>query len=289
MKKIFFIIVITLSAFICEAQLNIILNMKARPDAAIVTWNTKREILTLIVTAPQGAAPHFKINATITTTDGTPVATTDMLRAQERTINPGAANIFYAAEVLDMQAMVFMGSYRNKLNTTGKLPVGTYIITVKLDEVTGVGTISNIQSKAFVSAGTLLPVLLMPANEAELPSQSAQTAITFRWTALSPLPQEPVHYRIQVFEVLENQKPMQALRANMPLLNKEVVSTTQYIWNPQIGFTDSLPHQYVWTVQTLDGKGNIISAEGITNEGRAEASTFKISFNNHKHYNSKQQ
>jgi len=90
--------------------------------------------------------------------------------------------------------------------------------------------------KPFFLAATQLPVLMKPYNEEILDGNIAQTAITFRWTPLTPRTPNPVTYRLQVFEILEYQTPMQALRANQPLLDQEVIGTTQYIWRPQLPF-----------------------------------------------------
>ena len=117
----------------------------------------------------------------------------------------------------------------------------------------------------------------MPANEAVLPTAIAQTAITFRWTALAPRPTAAVRYRVQVFEVLANQTPMQALRSNQPLLDKEVVNDMQYIWQPQLSFANGTENKFVWTVQSFDFQGQIISGEVPNGEGRSEAKTFTVS------------
>lgn len=278
MKKII-IIIVTLFAiqFVRAQPVNINLVMNPRPIANIGDWAGRRDVLTLIATPPaQGGARNVKINTTIKTADGTSVAVTDMQRAPVKALVQGGTTIFYAADVVNIQAMVFTGSFQDKLNRTGKLPAGNYQIIVRLDSTDLPIELSNTQTKVFFLSATQLPVLIIPFNGDLLPTAAAQTAITFRWTALVPRPTEPVHYRVQVFEVLANQTPMQALRSNQPLLNQEVVGTTQYIWRPQLSFANESINKFVWTVQSFDNKNEIITGEVPNGEGRSEAKTFNV-------------
>ena len=279
MKKIT-IVIATLFAFqFVQAQLvNINLVMNSRPIANIGDWSGRRDVLTLIATPPaQGGARNVKINTTIKTADGASVAVTDMQRAPVKALVQGGTTIFYAADVVNLQAMVFTGSYQDKLNRTGKLPAGNYQIIVRLDSTDLPVELSNTQTKVFFLSATQLPVLIMPVNGDLLPAAMAQTAITFRWSALVPRPTEPVHYRVQVFEVLGNQTPMQALRSNQPLLDQEVVGTTQYIWRPQLSFVRDSVNKFVWTIQSFDNKNEIIAGEVPNGEGRSEAKIFTVS------------
>jgi hypothetical protein len=69
---------------------------------------------------------------------------------------------------------------------------------------------------------------------------------------------------------------MQALRGNQPLLDKTVTDLTQYIWNPQLPFIDSLPTRFVWSIQCFDFQNHIITGEVPNGEGRSEAKTFMV-------------
>lgn len=256
---------------------NINLVMNPRPVANISDWAGRRDVLTLIATPPaQGGARNVKINTIIKTADGTTVAVTDMQRAPVKALVQGGTTIFYAADVVNLQAMVFTGSFQDKINRTGKLPAGNYQIIVRLDSTDLPIEVSNTQTKVFFLSATQLPILVMPVNGDLLPVIMAQTAITFRWTALVPRPAEPVHYRVQVFEVLASQTPMQALRSNQPLLNQEVIGTTQYIWRPQLSFVKDSINKFVWTIQSFDNKNEIITGEVPNGEGRSEPKTFTV-------------
>ncbi len=278
MKKITILLVTLFTNQIVNAQANLTLAMNPRPVANISDWAGRRDVLTLIASpSPIGKMPdNIKINTIIKTTDGTTVAVTDMLKAPIKALVKNGNTIFYAADVVNLQAMVFESSFQNKLNKTGKLPAGSYQIIVELDSTSLPIALSNTQTKIFFLAATLLPVLITPANEAILNPAVAQTAITFRWTALSPKPTDVVHYHVQVFEVLSDQTPMQALRSNQPLLDKEVVGTTQFIWEPQLSFADGKDKKFVWTIQSFDFQGQVITGEVPNGEGRSEAKVFVI-------------
>ena len=90
----------------------------------------------------------------------------------------------------------------------------------------------------------------------------------------------PVTYRVQVFEVLENQTPVQALRSNQPVLDQQVIAATQFIWRPQLGMADpgngSKGLQFIWTIQSLDNSGNPITRTDGNGEGRSEPLIFYI-------------
>jgi hypothetical protein len=115
----------------------------------------------------------------------------------------------------------------------------------------------------------------------------------FRWTPIIPRPQEKFQYRLQVFEVLENQQPVQALRSNQPVLDKTTFDATQFIWQPQgiLGFVEDenmdstgtrkgwngtvKGKKFVWTIQTLDALQNPIAVDG-NSEGRSEPIIFTV-------------
>ena len=137
------------------------------------------------------------------------------------------------------------------------------------------------QCKNFYLATTQLPILMKPYNEEVMDAKKAQTAIIFRWSPVVPTQQSPVTYRIQVFEVLPTQSPVQALRSNQPLLDKEIVAATQYIWQPQLTFmpydneTKKLP-TFIWTIQSLDANHNPVTQTDGNGEGRSEPIIFFI-------------
>ena len=140
---------------------------------------------------------------------------------------------------------------------------------------------------------------MMPANEQELNANIAQSAITFRWTPVVPNAASPVTYRLQVFEVLENQHDVQALRSNQPLLDKNIVGTTQFIWSPQLSMMPTnisensvedstqkkeevnkkaTAKKFIWSIQTLDNTGMPLNQTDGNGESRSEPLVFYVKF-----------
>lgn len=278
MKKLFFLAILICGSTPLLAQANIILTMSPKPVPHVADWAVRRDITNLVVSpAAVGTYPvRVKINTTIQTTDGTTVAVTDMQKALVHTLLPGTTTLFTGADIISFEAMQFQGSYLTRIKRTGMLPSGNYQLVVRLDSAELPVAVSNTQTKFFFLSATQLPVLIAPAANAGLPAETAQSAISFRWTPVCPRPSEPVHYRVQVFEVLTSQSPMQALRSNQPLLNQEVTGTTQYIWRPGLSFADEKEHRFVWTIQTYDYNGQLITGETGNGEGRSEAGVFTV-------------
>lgn len=277
MKKLLNFCALLCSMLPTNAQVNIVLNVQPTPAANFNTWSQRNEVITLVSAgSAQGSTLSIKINATLETADGTPVAKTDITRAALRQLPAAGSAIFYAKDVFDPGAFIFNSAFQNQLNQTGKLKAGTYRLIVSLFNAAGTAQISNEQTKIFTIVAAQLPVLIAPANEAILNEEAAQTAIVFRWTPILPRPQEPVSYTILVFEILDGQTPMQALRSNQPILNTEVRGATQYVWRPQLGMAEEGRNKFIWTIRSTDVSGTAITGESTNGDAVSEPSTFSF-------------
>lgn len=98
------------------------------------------------------------------------------------------------------------------------------------------------------------------------------------WTGLIPNNAAPPIYRVQVFEILPGQTPMQAFRGNYPILDAPALrGMTQYIWHTNLSMIDTLAnYKFIWTVQTLDMEGEPIPSNDMTIQGRSEPAIFTI-------------
>ncbi len=281
-------------AQLAPLRLNLVLN--GTPPANLSEWGNRSDVLTLIVTAAAtatGFTVPVKIKTEIKTTDGTVIGATDLAKAATYTISQ-ATTLFYATNVLPLENMLFTGKYKSSLQRSGKLPSDNYMLCVQLVRPADYIPVSDLVCKNFYLATTQLPILMKPYNEEVLDGKIAQTAITFRWTPVTPKLTEPVTYRLQVFEVLEFQTPVQALRSNQPLLDREVRSATQFIWRPQLSFInaenasmDSLPKYelkekrngkalFIWTIQSLDKRGLPVTQTDGNGEARSEPLIFYV-------------
>ena len=263
------------------AQIRFTLIVNAQPPAQLSEWGNRREVLTLIVTAQGTIGGQFKIKTEIKTLDGTVIGSADLAKVPVFTPSSTGTLILVANDVIPLEFMVFTGKYKTSLERTGKLPADNYTICVRPVNITDYTPLGEEQCKNFYLATTQLPILMKPYNEEVIDAKKAQTAIIFRWSPVVPAQPSPVTYRIQVFEVLPTQSPVQALRSNQPLLDKEVLAATQLIWQPQLSFlpydeeTKKLP-TFVWTIQSLDKDKNPVVRTDGSGEGRSEPLIFFV-------------
>ena len=277
---------------IAQFKINLVLN--ATPPANLSEWGNRSDVLTLIISSPGAVTVPVKIKTEIKTTDGTVIGATDLANAATYTISQ-ATTLFYATDVLPLENMLFTGKYKSSLQRSGKLPSDNYILCVQLVRPTDYIPVSDVVCKNFYLATTQLPILMKPYNDEVLDGKIAQTSITFRWTPVVPRLRDPVTYRLQVFEVLLFQTPLQALRGNQPLLDREVRSATQFIWRPQLDFIaaqnnevmDTLPKDemkekrtgkniFIWTIQSLNTRGLPVTQSDGNGEARSEPMIFYV-------------
>lgn len=285
MKKFLVLLAIAFGCFDAPAQIMTTLTLNPTPPATLADWSIRKEILIYLCTVDMPAGSiAAKVKTELKLTDGTVVATTDLARSKTIVFNNGTT-ILSAVDAVPLEAMVFTGKYKSSLEHSGKLVAGTYQLFVQLVKPADFVPVSNQTNKVFTVAALQLPVLVMPANEIELDAAKARTAITFRWTPLTPRMQQLPRYRIQVFEVQDNQTPMQAFRSNQPLLDREVAGTTQFIWQPQLSFIktnlsdttgQSTKQTFIWTIQTLDNMGRPVGDGNVNGDGRSEPIVFHV-------------
>jgi hypothetical protein len=258
------------------AQLNATLTVN-QPSATLSEWAINNTTITYVVeNIGAGGSKQVIIKATLKTTDGTTVATTDLAKAQVFAI-PSGSRIFFAKDVFPLEVMIFSGSYKTTLEKTGKLPSGTYQLEVQLVAPATYAALTGLQTRVFNLTAPQLPYLITPMNNDSLNAKKAETAIIFRWTPLVPRTNEQPYYRLQVFEILPYQQPLQALRGNQPLLDVMVRSITQYIWRPQIPFSvDSTGKKFIWTIQTLNQARQPFVQTTGNGESRSESFIFWV-------------
>jgi len=294
MKKIITSIVLLSTVQLLFAQFNTTLSLSGRPPANLTEWGIRKDVLTFIIAPPQSVSFDVKIKATIKTLDGTIVGNTNLNTARIFTPVQGSTLVLNSLDVLPLENIIFTGKYQATLQKTGKLPADNYMLCVQLVRATDYVPASTEVCKTFYLTAYQLPILTQPGNEQELNAKLAQTAITFRWTPVSPASPTVVTYRIRVFEILENQHDVQALRSNQPLLDKNIVGATQFIWLPQISMMpyvgeenkpDSaskrvIGKKFIWTIQTLDNLGQPLNQTDGNGESLSEPKVFFVANKN---------
>ncbi len=107
--------------------------------------------------------------------------------------------------------------------------------------------------------------LLSPENKSVIaPVENA--AINFRWTPLVPKPQQPVTYRLKVWQLMQGQNSTQAMRTNKPIVTKDVADITEASISNIYTGPCRPPYlcDFVWSVQAIDkDEKPIASSEGV--------------------------
>lgn len=281
MKK-YFVTLFVWGCFLNQlvAQINTTLTVQSQPPANLSEWSIRNMILNYVVDYGRPDPQQVVFKTEIKLLDGTIVASTDLQKLSTILLNRGVS-IFYSKDVMPFEYMVFSGQFKNSIEKTGKLPAGQYQICVSILQSGTFQVLAAERCRIFNLYGVQLPFLMMPVNQSIIPKLAAQNAITFRWTPVIPQSAiAPATYRLQVFEILSNQQPVQALRANQPILDISLRGVTQYIWQPRLSFptTDSTV-RYIWTIQTLDATGLPILTSDGNGESRSEPFIFKVETN----------
>ncbi|WP_255069722.1 hypothetical protein [Lacihabitans sp. LS3-19] len=258
-----------------QIQANLILN--SNPPSYLSDWGNGRAgqlIINNTGNATQVELTGIKIRTSIFNENMDLVCKSILNSAQTITLNRGQ-NIIRMDRVLQLENQQF-SALANYLARSGKLSPGLYTLTVEIFDATTGKLLTNIIERIFNQVNYVLPFLLSPVDKSWLDPNTAQSAIQFRWSSLVPLSQEKTTYRLQVFEILNNQTPMQALRSNQPILDTYVDRTTQYIWRPNMNIKNAMYNTFIWTVQTLDYKGEPVSIQDQNSQGRSEPRVFGI-------------
>ena len=281
MKRIFLVLVFInfLSVYSVLAQIAVTLNISYPAPTYLSDWSNSRSGLMTVVlnSAGQQETTMVKFRTQLQNSNGDIIAASKDASARVYTIRSGATT-FTLDKALQLENMQFIdGSIVRKIQTSGKFPADNYTLCVEL--LSGLNDVSLTKvpvCRPFAQINYQLPFLLSPNDKVWLDANIAQSLITFRWSSLVPMNKEGVFYRLQVFEVLSGQEPMQALRGNHPILETEIKGTTQYFWRPQLSFKDSFSHVFIWTVQTLDSKGIPVPSTDENNQGRSEPRVFGV-------------
>lgn len=275
-KKRILSVLLLLTVSLASAQISVNLALNSRLQPRPADWANPMNGQLVISYIPQAVNdPYVKLRTTLSD-GGMVIASSNMASARLYTLKDGV-NLLGMADVFQVQNLRFSGKNETLLQRTGQLKAGLYEITVEVMNAAG-DVVRAKQTRSFSITGYQLPLLMSPADGSMLDAHTAQNTIVFRWTSLIPGLAGPPGYKIQVFEVLPGQTPMQAFRANQPLLNDWVSrGTTQYIWRPGLAMLDSTANKkFIWTVQTFDREGKPVQAMETNNEGRSQPAIFSI-------------
>lgn len=267
-----------LTVQVARAQITLNLALSSRPQPWLSDWVNPVNGQMIISYTPGTVLndPSVKLKTTLLDESGNIIGASNINSARVYNLRAGV-NQFTMADALQLQNLVLSGNVQNLLQRTGRLAAGQYQLMVEVMNTRG-DIVRARQTRPFFITSYQLPILMYPANGASLDAHVAQNTIIFRWTSLIPGSQELPQYRVQVFEILPGQTPMQAFRGNRPLLDEPAIhGTTQYIWRPNLPMLDSTANSlFIWTVQTIDAKGLPIPGMDMNIQGRSEPAIFSI-------------
>ncbi len=280
MKKYKLLLFIGILLFTQEIKAQIMLNLalNSRPQPYLSDWANPVNGQ-MIISFMQGPAlddPSVKLKTTLLDQSGSVLGVSNLNASRIYMLKPGV-NQFTMADALQLQNLMLPGNVQNILQRTGRLAAGQYQLMVEIMNAAG-DIVRAKQTKPFFITSYQLPILMSPANGAGLDAHIAQNMITFRWTSIIPASSELTFYRVQVFEILPGQEPMQAFRGNRPVLDEPAIrGTTQFIWRPNLPMLDSTANRrFIWTVQSLDVNGLPVPSADMTSQGRSEPAIFNI-------------
>ncbi|MEP7237699.1 MAG: hypothetical protein ABI685_07540 [Ferruginibacter sp.] len=117
-------------------------------------------------------------------------------------------------------------------------------------------------------------ILLSPADGKLLNGRESSKPVLFRWTAMVPKPKETVTYRLKVWQLMQGQNGVEAMRINQPIITKDVYSITQAAISNLYTGPCKPPYlcDFVWSVEVFSGD------EPVTGKtyGASELYSFKF-------------
>jgi hypothetical protein len=188
------------------------------------------------------------------------------------------------APAADFNTMTKVWSGSNAASFLGKdctLAPGDYEVSVQFfgynngkyiplsDEKTKLFTIKGNDQQAYQP-----PQAIAPANGTSFAEADIKKPITFRWTPVIPKPQDAITYRLSVWQLMVGQTGAQAMKANTPIITKDVDNITQAVLNNLVSGPCDPPMicDFIWTVQALDREGKPVGG----NNGTSGANEFNI-------------
>ncbi|MFM9945803.1 MAG: hypothetical protein ACKVQB_11295 [Bacteroidia bacterium] len=244
------VVLFSLSTGSLQAQ-NIQVIMSPNPSPYISDWQEKTETAILVISNTGTSDIQVKIKTELYDGKGSLVANTDASKMTVIIVPPGV-NQFNAEDIFPSNAVSYKGSLQVSTVKTGRIPDDNYKLCVTLiDPQTGapVGT-SGTVCKIFNILAFQAPVLINPRDNESI-QETGIKGIMFRWSPVTPSPKTIVTYRLQIWEVLDGQNEMTALRSNQPIVEKDLKGVLQTQWPfdfamPEVG------KKYVWTITPLD-------------------------------------
>ncbi|MES2276363.1 MAG: hypothetical protein V4592_10095 [Bacteroidota bacterium] len=272
MKKLLTVVLVafTMQLF---AQTNPItainITLPANPDANTANWGTGASMLTITANAKATAG---RIDPAVTESKILVI-----IKKNGSKICGAYTSGNAPASGFNNLTKVWSGS--NAISLLGQdctLPPGDYELSVQFFgySLAKSAPISDEKIKPFTIRGNeqqvyRVPQPITPATGTIYKDADVRKPIAFRWTPLIPKPTEPVTYRLSVWQLMQGQTGVQAMRVNQPIFTKDIDNNiTQAVANGIITGPCKPPYlcDFVWNVQALNRDGKPIGGNNGTSE-----------------------
>jgi len=188
---------------------------------------------------------------------------------------PTGQTNYYTSAVTTWK-MTFHGKLKEGFDRTGRLPDGTYLLTVHCFNVTSTagGSLPDFfATTSFTISVPQPPSLLYPANESVVGTPNP----VFQWMPSLRASGDQPAYRFRLVEMLPGQTPLRAIEGNVPLAETTIQNTTALTYPPYVPQLVS-GRRYAWRVQSIEPPNPQLPSDVIfpvgTNEGKSQVFTF---------------
>jgi hypothetical protein len=249
------------------AQLGGILTAVPRPSAYPADWQSTPTLATMLIVSSEPATCYLEVF--LTSDKGSGVSTPKF-----QYVPTGSTN--YYTQHLTNWNLHLTGKMKEGFDRTGRLPDGTYVLTVhcfNVMSVTGQPLPDLFASTTFTISVPQPPCLLYPTNESVI----AVANPVFQWTPSIRASGSQPAYRYRLVEMLPGQTPLRAIEGNYPLYETSIESGTA------LSYPSSVPqlvegHRYAWRIQSIEPASAQLPQDVIlpvgTNEGKSQIFTF---------------
>lgn len=250
-KKTLLYIILLIST-ICFSQIQINLNLDPNINPKLSEWENQPELmmLTIINTGNDYVGLKYKIDGKLYKDDEV-IASTIFSKMPILEL-PEGTEILYADDIIPINAINRNSDIEKTLIKTGSLPAGNYRLCVRLVNLDQeqISTPEEVCGTTLIT-GYQYPELISPINDYVV-DKNALIITNFEWTPLTPQPKsfEGIKYKVVISEILEGQNPQQAFMVNTPIIEREVLQNTQFLWPAEIPEPEE-DKRYVWSVSPL--------------------------------------
>ncbi len=186
------------------------------------------------------------------------------------------SNTIEASSIIDITAVRSFNANEltGYLNTCSILKGGNYSICAQFFNIDKFAISKEVCKDFIVEDGIQVqqsytaPSNISPVNQKKFSETDAKAPITFRWVPVTPIPKQAVTYRLKVWQLMQGQNGSQAMRSNLPIVEKDVNNITQTVVANIYTGPCKPPYlcDYVWNVQALDKEGKPLGSNNCTSE-----------------------